>query len=1238
MIAAPMNLQKLFYSTVIFLFVTQACNRLYAQDINENNFTLYTKQHGLSHNNITGIAQDSTGYLWLATSYGLNRFNGNNFVQFHSSKDSLSLPSEYISGLVWLSNRRLATYTLEGLHIVDTRTGETRNLLIPYSDKQYQYKFNGILAVKNNSAGDIFVVTRSGFYHYDKNYNLVFRFDYYTKEEVARTPFAFGRNLLSLDDQRFLILTSVGIYIYDTPKKQFKRIGVDDCPELSEFTNYPRTNYEFFQLKPGCFLILNPDSDSLSYIDISKNKRTVTRIPLPSARSEFDYRSTLLVVGDSLLYLTGSTSGFYKLTLDQESGEIKFYPKKYFPFYFCSYLLEDKDNDLWIATNKGLLKQDNRQLHIRQSAIPTSLQDSFPNSVIDDIYGVGKRLYVATKGKTGLLIFDKGGLQFIHRLSFEKLSRNPTGIFSITLGNDSSLFVGTNGPLYSLNLKTNHAVEISLDNWNKSGGWIADLCQDRNHNIWIASDNIYKYDAVTKKTSIVLNQEEISPKIQWAARIKEDASGNIWIAGHGMLRYNVKSNTIDRVVDSFPFIRIPDNQIPSFTADQFNNLWINTYNNGLTRYDIGKKTFHHFTRDDGLPDNDISSMIVVHNKLWMASTSGISCLDLQSLKFSSFGKEDGFPDLPIAKDSKFFYDSTINKLYIGFINTIVEFDPGIIFQKSRAPRLFIESLITGDQKKFLFPEKNFTTSWRNSEITISIGSINFFTNNSQRFAYRLITDGNSDWQQLGTQNVFSISNLSPGRHRIEVKLFSASNRWPEQVKEIDIIILPPFWKRTWFIVAEITVLMLCVYLLFKWRTGAIRKQEQAKTHIQTLKAEEYKNQFELEQVSNYFSFSLAGKKNVDEVLWDVAKNLIGRMNYMDCMIYLWNADKTKMIQKASYGPKGNLQAITSKIFDVLPGQGIVGHVIKSKEALLIPDTRQDPRYRVDDIERLSEICVPIIHNNELIGIIDSEHPDENHFKERDIKILTTIATLVGNKIKQIESEESLEIKRKEIAFINQQLAEAQLSALQTQMNPHFIFNSLNSIKGMILNDESKKASRYLSKFAQMIRITLNQSKETFTTLYENLEHLENYLLMEKLRFDDSFSFTVTVDDRIDKEETLIPTLIIQPLSENAIWHGLMCKEGDKKLSIHFSLIGETICCIIEDNGIGIKRSVELNQLKNPSHQSVGLNNIRNRMKIMNEKYDAGCTLEITDMKDIDKLKSGTRVTLRFNIINNKPQL
>jgi LytS/YehU family sensor histidine kinase len=405
-----------------------------------------------------------------------------------------------------------------------------------------------------------------------------------------------------------------------------------------------------------------------------------------------------------------------------------------------------------------------------------------------------------------------------------------------------------------------------------------------------------------------------------------------------------------------------------------------------------------------------------------------------------------------------------------------------------------------------------------------------------------------------------------------------------------------------------------------------------KTRVQKLIAEDYKNQFELEQISNYFSSSLADKKTQDEVLWDVAGNLIGKMNYVDCMIYLWNEDKTKMVQKAAFGLKGNPEFISANLFDVLPGQGVVGHVIQTRQPILVTDTREDQRYRVDEQFRLSEVCVPIIHDDELMGIIDSEHHEANYFSERDIKILTTIATLLGNKLKQIESDRSLEAKGKEIATINEQLVEARLSALQAQMNPHFVFNALNSIKRMILDGDNEKASRYLSKFALMIRMTLNHSKDTFVTLDENIEYLKTYLEMERLRFDDSFTYKILVAENIDTSESSIPSLMIQPLVENAIWHGLLPSESEKKILIKFTQNENRITCIIEDNGIGIRQSEQLKVMNRPLHNSVGLENLRKRIKIMNEKYDTDCSLEIFDLKETGKGDRGTKVVLRFNLI------
>ncbi|HEX7847404.1 MAG TPA: histidine kinase, partial [Chitinophagaceae bacterium] len=313
--------------------------------------------------------------------------------------------------------------------------------------------------------------------------------------------------------------------------------------------------------------------------------------------------------------------------------------------------------------------------------------------------------------------------------------------------------------------------------------------------------------------------------------------------------------------------------------------------------------------------------------------------------------------------------------------------------------------------------------------------------------------------------------------------------------------------------------------------------------------------------------------------------------------------------------------------------GIVGHVAQTKKPILINDTRKEPRYRVDDEFRLSELAVPIIDNDELLGVIDSEHRQVNYFNERDLKILTTIATLIGNKLKQLESEKSLEAKKEELAGINEQLAEARLSALQTQMNPHFVFNALNSIKRMILDADNEQASRYLSKFALMIRMTLEHSKVTFVTLQDNIQYLKAYLEMEKLRFNNRFSYHVYTDEIVDITETMLPSMMIQPLVENAIWHGLMNSEGEKKLTISFTQHGNRISCVIEDNGIGIQRSEELRKEYRPMHRSMGLENLRNRIRIMNEKYKTDCTMVITDLAETGSGHSGTRAILELNLIN-----
>jgi putative methionine-R-sulfoxide reductase with GAF domain len=1222
---------NLLRSLTPLLLIAFPVIRLAGQDIHENNFTHYTTAEGLSHNNVTGIEQDSIGYIWISTLSGLNRYDGNRFVQFHSNNDSLSLAAEELGSMTWLDKYRLAIYT-SGLHIVDTKTGAIRNLLIPYHDKRYQYKFNMVERALTDNEGNIYILSRSGFYHFDKNCGLVSRFDYYREKDVVTEHFSFGRDLFDIDKQYLLIVSIGGLYVYDKNRKETRKMQAADCPILSQFMNYPVNGgpllYRFFQTKPGIFFILNLRSDSLVYVDVNKNIKTNSRLPFNPLHNEFHYRTRLIPASDTLLYLTGHFSGFFKMRFYPETGAVKFSSKKYFPSYLCNSLIQDRDGNLWVATNKGLLREDEGKSQVQQSFVPNSILDSFANMRIDDVYATDDKIYAGTRSHGGLLVFDKQTFRFEKTVVFERYRERVTQIYAIASAGKQGLLLGTGGHMVIFDPVSEKYDSIIPVKWTEPLDWVNDLYKARNNDIWVSSHILYRYRSATRKFEL-LGDELPLPSVPFA--IREDTAGNIWMAAHGLARYNTKLDSFDLIVDSFPAIKMQDNQINSMVIDQQNRIWFNSYNNGLIAYDIAKKTFLHFTRNDGLPDNNIASMIVIGQRLWIASYSGLATMDLRTLQITCFGKEDGFPEMPIIKGAGFFYDSMHQQLYIGFTNAVTRFNPFDILRKKIPPHIFIENIVINGEKNIFLPSDRITTSWRKSDIMITIGSINFTDGYSQGFAYRILKNSHSPWQYIGDQSSFSISNLSPGTYIIQVKSYSLHNRWPEQVKEITIVVLPPFWKREWFIGIMAGIAIVMIYLLIRWRTGVARKKEMEKTHIQKLKADDYKNQFELEQISNYFSSSLAGKKTEDEVLWDVASNLIARMNYVDCMIYLWNEDKTKMIQKAAYGPKGTPEAIRNHVFDVVPGQGVVGYVMETREPLLISDTRKDPRYRMDEMARLSEICVPIIHNDELIGIIDSEHHELNYYKDRDLKTLTTIATLIGNKLKQIESEQSLEIKQKELVNINEQLIEARLAALQAQMNPHFVFNALNSIKRMILDHDNERASRYLSKFALMIRMTLNHSKDPFVTLDENIEYLQAYLEMEQLRFDDSFTYTIVMDKDIDEIETMIPSLMMQPLVENAIWHGLMTAPGDKKIIIGFTKDENKIICSIEDNGIGIEESEKLKLTTRPLHRSLGLENLQKRIRIMNEKYDLGCRLSITDLKHSGK--RGTKVVLQFNVIN-----
>ena len=209
-----------------------------------------------------------------------------------------------------------------------------------------------------------------------------------------------------------------------------------------------------------------------------------------------------------------------------------------------------------------------------------------------------------------------------------------------------------------------------------------------------------------------------------------------------------------------------------------------------------------------------------------------------------------------------------------------------------------------------------------------------------------------------------------------------------------------------------------------------------------------------------------------------------------------------------------------------------------------------------------------------------------------------------------------------------------LKSLRAQMNPHFIFNSLNSVNSFISKNDERAANRYLSDFSRLMRDVMENSQEDFIPLSKEIDILEVYLKLENHRFKDKFDYSFTVDKSINTEDTLIPPMLIQPYIENAVWHGLRYKEEKGFLKVDISQKENDIIITIEDNGIGRKKSQELKTENQKSQQSTGIKNIDSRLKIIEDIFKTKLDVTIEDANKNEK--SGTIVTVKVHQENLTP--
>lgn len=1036
---------SLFLISIILPF---AC--LFGQ-ISPPYFTHLSTRESLSFDRTLGIVKDYQGFVWIATSDGLNRYDGKKCVHYKGGRSANSLSNSWIYCLAEDKNKQLWIGTHSGLCRYDRENDAFMRIANPATDTLTAEK-RCIYSLSCDKKGDIWMGTNKGLAVFSQEKQQIL--------PLTIHPISTDRDVPTriLQDKQGVIwfVTANGLYAYN-PENQFYKAYKEAVP-LGEDARLYNFNISLY-LDYANNLWIGQWGGGLHAFDIEKKEfvgnyyyQAITkRTGLGNIIK--DMQEQITEKGDTLFWVA-TTDGLAIFDRKKKTFTFFKHDKENPESLACNEinrLLIDEQNILWLALeDKGVDRCSEKMRKFPLQKLPL-IGEKNGNwevvAIIEDkqdkthnTFWIGIRDY-------GLLKWTQSNNQFVQfpfrnnaslplkERIFEQLAQDAEGRIWITTGKGLEYFTPATGNFSTIKspdtlLNKRHLRSIFIDKFQQI--WLGTAFEQHE------SYHFCKYNPAKNEAQWGVFPHCTSPII----KITEDANGDIWLAArrNGILKLpqgNMKPTTWqlfqNQLNDSLSF---PLEVIWDILPLAKNQLEV--AGSHVTFWNTEKNTYQNFTIEEGMSHNH--TYHILQDKKgndWFFTRNGLTRKDAKTGKMLHFSMEDGLV-------ANWLYGAVLlsskGDIFFGSEDKLQVFSPEKISPSLAAPQLVFSEIKVLNEKYPLKTDKlghflPISLSWQQNVIDFSFVAFDYLHPERIQYAYKM--EGyDKDWIYKGNINTTTYTNLDGGTYIFKVKATNGDGIWGEKELSISLHISPPFWKTWWFFSLILTLFLLLVYLLYRYR-----------------------------------------------------------------------------------------------------------------------------------IKRLEE---------------------KNRFA-----------------IKLIESE---------------------LKMLRAQLNPHFIFNSLHSIHGYILAEEKAKAAEHLARFAKLMRMMLHNSEQSTLTIEEEITTLELYLSLEKRRCKDVFSYDITCDKAIDKSFIHIPTMILQPFVENAIWHGIMPqKQGH--ISLSFYLKTENLLQIkITDNGIGREKSRLLHAANESSHRSVAINAITERIRLMKNSQ-----LLIHDLKRENGEAAGTCVEILLEI-------
>ena len=928
---------------------------------------------------------------------------------------------------------------------------------------------------------------------------------------------------------------------------------------------------------------------------------------------------------------------------------------------YTTQVLEDQENYIWVSTDNGVTRFDGYRFQ------NFDISDGLPENDIVRMF-MDKQNTIWFLSQSGLVSYFSN--EKIHTFPFNnKISEilNDYDIIeprSLYVSNNSIEFnirengrylidsLGQISTIYSLSDSIN-TIDMRTDDekyFFSSKNTKLKLIFE-NKILLIKSPNISKTEAVLvkhNKTTVFISsqnnlffiKEKKTQTLSFEKTIKSldiDIQGNLWVGfeSGGILCYE------NAEVEKPNHQELRTESVSSIIRDRQNSIWVSTTNEGL--YYIPSLEFKKVTTDEGLVDNNITRLDFSNNYLWaITGNNSIARIYYNNIKNYKFDN----PDFTSVTDI-YWYNQ---KLWVSFKNKI--------------------SYFKGEELVDLFRlDNNYGNHSRINRISSGVGT-DLWLSKSDGFAQiknnKLIFESNSqNFQHLNVNSTFTEPNgdlwlaCKNGLWKFENnKLFNYNEKNDLLSKNIIDIIKDDKTGALWMAVNDkgiVKVLNDSIWLISE-KDGLISNTVTS-IFLQgdNLWVGTRKGLSKIDILNPDFESAIINITRNDGLITNEINDVIANEELLFVAtnrgLGFFNHKKFKLnttvpdVKIIGIRVEGELLEHLSKKINIDYYSNNISIDFKANH--IRSRSKIEYRFRIKELDKEWNYTYNRIANYPFLPsgkhtfqVEASNSQGEWSLLPKELQInignpfwlewwFFIIILLVLILFINIWYKYLIQIRsRKE--KINNEINQYKQMALTRQMNPHFIFNALNSIQHYILQNDIRLSNKFLTKFSKLIRLILDNSQETLITLDKELLALNLYLELEQLRFKEKMQYKIEISPEIDIFSIKIPPMLIQPFVENAIWHGIMNKvKGQGLLNIEFLSKDNKVICTIDDNGIGRDKASQINQQRNSTHQSMGTLITTDRIELINKIYKKEISVEYTDVKDKLNQPLGTNVTIIF---------